>query len=342
VSGRAGRDLPATFAVTVIVEFENFTAAGEERCAAMLRALAAQGARLAREAGSGDPFLSRLRPPLELIAVFDPRSVGEPVVRDLLHRHLAPAAHAVAARVEPLPGGAYYEQKNHGARLAAGDLLVFLDSDVIPDDGWLEQLIRSFAHPGLRVVGGDAYVAPRDLFTRTVALAWLFPPRAGAGLSRDRWFLANNVAFLRFLFLEHPFPVLPPGVCRGSCVELARTLVRIGAPPYRNSLARVEHAPPAGLRHYLVRGVAEGRDALLEMRRSLGPRRASLRRSVGRASRKWKRAAGTIVAERRRVGLPLLQIPLAAALAGAYYACYLLGDLGVRTFPRAFERRFQH
>jgi glycosyltransferase involved in cell wall biosynthesis len=42
-------------------------------------------------------------------------------------------------------GAGYHAQKHLGAQQATGDILLFLDSDVIPDSGWLAFLLSTFA-----------------------------------------------------------------------------------------------------------------------------------------------------------------------------------------------------
>ena len=53
----------------------------------------------------------------------------------------------------------------------------FLDSDVVPEPGWLDRLLDALAGPGVEVVAGGTYVEPVGLVGKTFALTWFFPLR---------------------------------------------------------------------------------------------------------------------------------------------------------------------
>ena len=44
-------------------------------------------------------------------------------------------------------GGRYYDLKNNGVRLTEGNIVVFLDSDTVPQPGWLSNLLLPFRQP---------------------------------------------------------------------------------------------------------------------------------------------------------------------------------------------------
>lgn len=50
--------------------------------------------------------------------------------------------------------------RNIGARLAAGDILAFIDDDAVPEPAWLDHLIAPFADPQVAIAGG--FVLGRD------------------------------------------------------------------------------------------------------------------------------------------------------------------------------------
>jgi glycosyltransferase involved in cell wall biosynthesis len=59
----------------------------------------------------------------------------------------------------PGPGPA----RNHGASLAQGPLLAFIDCDCIAQPGWITSIAQHFArHPGTDVIGGDVCIARVD------------------------------------------------------------------------------------------------------------------------------------------------------------------------------------
>lgn len=60
-------------------------------------------------------------------------------------------------------------QRNIGAEHATGDLLVFIDSDAFPSDGWLKKIIEAY-HSGWKA-GGGGYRVPAFQLQNKVALA---------------------------------------------------------------------------------------------------------------------------------------------------------------------------
>jgi hypothetical protein len=242
-------------------------------------------------------------------------------------------------RILPASGLHYYELKNFGARLAKGDLVVFLDSDVIPQPNWLVNLVGSFANPEIQVVGGEAYIDPEGLAGKTFALFWFFDRPSTVGrLYKQQQFWANNVAFRKETILRHPFPKLGGGVNRRSCSELAGVLQRHRIDVYRNSRAKVSHPAPNGFRHIVTRAIAEGRDRVFFMHSD--PRESSRRHSLQRLSRHLK-SLGTIVRERESVGLPAWQLPLALGLCATYQLLQFYGEVSARANPDVMRRKFQ-
>jgi len=75
----------------------------------------------------------------------------------------AAAATAAGARVLAIPrqpsGGNPAAARNQGAAAATGDLLVFLDADCLPADGWLPTLLAGH-DAGEEIVGGSFAAAP--------------------------------------------------------------------------------------------------------------------------------------------------------------------------------------
>ncbi len=329
--------------VSVVIEWENAVLAEMDRARGMLRALATQIPEWIerRAASGGDGAVSEGRDPLvEVLVMFDNDEVDGRVVHRVLSEELP--IDTAPARVELVeaPGMAYYAQKNLGAQRAAGDIVLFLDSDVIPQPGWLCGVLMPFEDPGVKVVGGHTYIDPDGLIGQTFALTWVYGLRAEApSLEPKPGFWANNVAFRRDLFLRNPFPVLDDrGTARGACWRLACSLREQGETIWGSTEAQVSHPAPNGLRHYLLRGVAQGRDELLAARRDSDPRRATLRGSLARVAREQRRSIGNILRLRRRVGLSAAGAPAAAAIAATYYLLYLAGDLATRAAPNAMSR----
>jgi hypothetical protein len=337
----------AMLRVSIIIEWENVQIAEMSRCQAMLRQLHKQARALRRQALAAtvtpeSGFLQRFAAPVEVLVLFDDESVAEADVARIVHPIIPPEDRNLELRLVAASGNEYYDQKNFGARQAQGDFVVFLDSDVIPEDGWLEALLGSFENSEVGVVCGNAYIDPSSTFAKAFALAWFFPLRSEDGpVYPTQEFFANNLAFRREILEGFPFPSMPEGMTRGACVALGRSLEENDVGVYRNPSARVSHPPPVGLQNFVNRAVAEGRDDVLingwmrsEQEVALGP-------SLGRFGRRMSGVARNLVSERRRVNLSLSELPIAAGVAGAYYVCYTVGNLLTRVNPKMMRTRFQ-
>jgi hypothetical protein len=284
----------------------------------MLRELLSQTAQL--RAGM------RSRP--ELIILHEP-SVPRSVIDEALRRATAGAEGPFDVRIVGTSGSSYYDQKNIGARLASRDYVLFVDSDVVPEPGWLAALLSSLG-PRVRIVGGSTYVDPKSFFGRAFALFWFFPPRLeAAGLKRSGFFYANNVLFERNLFLAYEFPDLP--LYRGHCTALAEKLRRSRIPLFMRLDARVSHAPPSP-REFIHRALSEGHDVAV---------RAHLQgESSGSGARELRRQFQNL---RKRVNirrdhlkLPAKETAVALSLASAYATLRFVGQqLAARSPERA-------
>ncbi|MBV8538662.1 MAG: glycosyltransferase family 2 protein [Alphaproteobacteria bacterium] len=124
---------------------------------------------------------------------------------------------------EPEPG--LYFARVRAIREAVGDIIVFLDDDAVPDDGWLLGILRPLVRePGIGVCGSIA--RPRWLAPRP---DW-FPER----------FLDEFAAFRHSgRRLSCSFPSYPPGlglaVRRHPCLGLFAHPARMAAPLGRKS-----------------------------------------------------------------------------------------------------------
>jgi len=115
---------------TIVIEWENIQLAEADRCSTMLAELMRQiDAYPADAAGNPAQF--------EVLLVFDEQKMTEADVREFCRQCIPNAARQATLRYVASPGLGYYEQKNLGAREAQGSIVVFLDSDVIPESGWL-------------------------------------------------------------------------------------------------------------------------------------------------------------------------------------------------------------
>jgi len=299
--------------VSIVIEWENVLLAGNSRAEQMLSKVIEQANRLPYcheiliSATSDQPALAQR-----------PQSLRDSIDWQLLthpHQH-------------------YYQLKNLGALRASGDVIAFVDSDVLPEATWLEQLLAPMQEPTTQVCCGRAHIDAHNIYTKAFALFWFFPVRQAvrtqttAPSGRCRWpttehFFANNVAFRRATALAFPFPA-SDATSRGSCLELSHQLHQAGIPILLNNQAWVAHPPPQPGEHFVHRALAQGRDRYL---RSRGISRTIL----GSCWRWLHNSARTLIKiawMHQQVKLAWYQIPAAWIIGLTYYSLYWLGEIG--------------
>jgi hypothetical protein len=305
--------------ISVVVEWENARLSELARAERMLARLGGQMAEVAPRRGLE----------AELIVLYDSDAVDPAVPQTAVATHLDAAAWPGPVRLVAAPGQRYYEQKNEGAALSSGEILVFLDSDVVPEDGWLEAMLAALDDPQVAVVGGEAYHATDTLHDRLFAAFWAFPiRRPSRGVYRCGQFYANNLAVRREAFEADPFPDAP--AFRGQCYALAKSLLRKGIPIHRQGDARVSHPPPRGVRTFFVRALCHGHDTVYWRRRD---RRPGLLGGANPAVAllRWlwhlREVLVRVATRARAVGLGPLGALAAIGLGFAFYTCKLAGEL---------------
>jgi len=303
--------------VSIVTEWENVLLAEEERCVRMLRQLRLQVLASSRS--------------IEVLVVFNPRQVAGTVVDEAVRRYLLPpgdTGRVIPCRIEPAPNLHYYQLKNFGAQLALGNIIVFLDSDVIPEEGWLQAITQPFFdHPEISVLAGHTYLDPNGLLGRAFALGWYFPLRSHSlKLASDtKYFFANNVAFRRHLLEKYPFPEMPEGKTRGACSRLAQILIGEGTVIWSNAAAQTSHPPPNGFSHFLIRGFAQGRDwAITKHEQGTGRLVCSFIALRNVFSDSFNMSIRTI-RNGHTIALPFWQAPIAVGIMSIYYIEICLG-----------------
>jgi hypothetical protein len=317
--------------ISVIVEWENAKLSELARAERMLAQLGAQMAAAARE--------RNVR--AELIVLYDSNAVDPAVPGAAIAAHIDQATWPGTVSLVPAPGQRYYEQKNKGAQLASGEILVFLDSDVVPDEGWLQGLLSAMSDPDVAIVGGETYLATETLYDRLFAAFWQFAPkRPPRGVYLHTYFYANNFAVRREIFLANPFPDALS--YRGQCAQLARSLRGQGIPIYRQGHSNVSHPPPQGAQTFVARALCRGHDAVYW--KSRFPHGALLHTNPAAALLRWIRELWQVlvrVATRARaVGLGPLGAVAALGLGFVYYTVKFAGEVIAFFAPEAIRRKF--
>ncbi len=307
----------AAFDGSLVIEWDNPRLAGGGRARRMMESLSRQLGEVATRwevivCGSPEVLTGELMEEIGEV-------LGEWGGRVDLRFVPAPAA------VTETGAAPYFELKNYGAAQASGELLVFLDSDVVPEEGWLRALAGTFDDPAVEVATGAVHLEGEGLYADAVAMFWFFAPRReGGGVEETRHFFANNVAFRRELFERFPFPSLA-GTNRGACRRLAATLREHGVRIYLNRAARVSHPPPATYRHFAMRALSHGRDNYVS---------EGAMRTLGRFVAGLGEAAWRPVARFRGLGVPAVEVPAGWALGAAYWGLHLAGFVIAAVHPR--------
>lgn len=102
---------------------------------------------------------------------------------------------------EPTPGPG--PARSHGARLARGAILAFVDCDCIPQPGWIAGIARHMAeHPACDVLGGDVRIAFANPRRPTAIEAYeaVFGYRMQLYIQRDGYAATCNLAMRRAAF----------------------------------------------------------------------------------------------------------------------------------------------
>ena len=240
-------------------------------------------------------------------------------------------------------GLTFYQMNLRGAVLACGNFIIFLDSVVIPETGWLEALIISIFTDGVQLVFGNTYIEPTGLLGKAFALGWFFPLRStSGGLEVGARGYSNNIAFSRELFLSYPFEPIP-GTTRSGMSGLLRTLEAAGIPVHKCHDAQVSHPAPNGLVHMIRRAMAHGRDIYLKS--SHESRATGNHRRLNNAlQNEWDRYTAGVsrtVRQYDKVELSPIMIPVILAGITLYYLSFATASLLTHVAPKPMSRWFQ-
>jgi hypothetical protein len=298
---------------SIVLEWETVADGGVDRAERGLREVNRQLAELCKE----------MAEPAEVIISYEERTVSSRELRAILDLAAGPDGWACPVLLVPVPDGThYYEKKNVGGRASKNSIIVFVDTDLIPDLNWLRNILRAFDDWSISVLLGATHLDHVTTYEMAVALIWIFDPATeGRGIQPLRRYSSNNLAFRRELFLKFPFPEHP--TYRGQCGDLGETLLRMGIPMAEHTDARASHPPPP-LRGFVHRAWSAGQDEQFYANQRTETTYKS-------ALRQWWRDYG-VVARRIRERRKLLRPTPAAERLGwllgwAYYGIKAAGYL---------------
>jgi hypothetical protein len=312
-----------------VVELENAQLSGLERAGQMLKVLQEQ-------AIAHRPQPSR---PPQIVILYDKHETDSRMVEQIVAESLDLNAWDVAINIVGTDKLKYYELKNYGVSLTDRDIVLFIDSDTIPEPGWLTGLLSAIDEPNRSVVCGNTYVASETFLGRASNLFWIFETRSESDDLREIDYLyANNVAFKRSVLERYPFPDLES--FRGQCHVLSEQLRRDGVTIYRHDGSRLAHPPPGGIAHFLKRAIWQGHDEVTIGRiRAAGTRQVSLAGSFDRFKDRVRMMLDRTARHRRDIGLSWPGAVGAVAIGGVYCVFQLFGEVVTYASPK-FVRRY--
>jgi hypothetical protein len=318
--------IPQQLDLTIILEWENVLLSGNERCLKMLQNL-------------GRQIEESLRT-IEILVCYNPSQIAASQIETILSDHLAlnltRDEKKISLQLCAAEDEHYFALKNKGANLANGDIILYIDSDVIPEGNWLAEISEPFfTNPKVDVLAGNTYLSFQTLREKAFAVGWFFPLRNPNNTchANATHFFANNVAFRKKTILDHPFPPMPEGCTRGSCFALARQLIKANIPIWHNSAARADHPAPTNLKHTIIRAFAEGRDYLLN-RGHAKSSTSSVLTVILWSLRKQAGVCLKIKDRRKQAGLSSLQAMLAICIMTVYYQLAAIGGILTSLFPK--------
>ena len=307
--------------VSIVLEWDNAVVGGTDRARRVLDALGAQ--------------VVELDPDIEVLIVFDDSMIDGATMHQIVSEHLPTD---LATTLVPHRGSRYYEQKNIGGMRARGEILVFLDSDTLPEDRWLTEIVRAFDDPTVQVAAGQVSTGYASFAGKAFALTWNFPLRTNDGPPHPtHHFNANTVAFRRSIFDRHPFRL--DARFRGPCHTLAEELTANGIEILAIPNARAIHPAPSGFVYVIQRALCQGHDRLLTYR--MRGTRAPFLHSLKVLGSDVKGSVTRVARLHRDVDLPVWQVPAAIAVAAWYYTWSWLGCVTTMIRPTFIRRRFR-
>jgi Glycosyl transferase family 2 len=306
-----------TLSYSVVVELENANTIGCPDVGETLRVLAEQIAELSPAGPSTRPQV--------IFAHGGSESESDGVVESI-RRGVPRLCEVARVCCVGVPEGRYYELKNAGIAQADGELIVLLDSDMVPEVGWLRTLLTPFERPEVLVTNGHTYLGHSGFMSRMLAIVWMFPLRDyDDRKANSRPLNANNCAFRAEWIRANPFPI--DNGFKVGCTKLMKRAEQLGVKMIRVP-AYAEHAPLQGWRFLFWRAMVTGRDADRKFTDIKSPSRPKrLLSAVKYWLRMESRVVRRVLGLHRHVAMPLWEIPAAIAVGCSFYSVVFLGQL---------------
>lgn len=316
--------------VSIIIEWENTLLAEMNRPMEMLRRLGTQVEKVHAERNTD----------FELLVAFNDEDIEESIPRQIVLDTIDPKSWAGTIKFQCATGRHYYELKNFAADKAEGNVIIFLDSDVVPDDGWLSSMLSSLDDPEIQFVAGNTYMSTEDFIGKCFAVFWIFKPRQPFSDKHIRSsFYANNIAFRKAFFLQNKFPV--EACYRGQCGALASSLKGNGFQIVHHGRAWVSHPAPNGFSHFVARAAAKGHDNVYWNRKKHGSWAASPIGAVARFVANLGTVLFRMISRPAKIGVGPISA-LGGAIVGAAYHSIVFSSEIVSFFNPRFIRRNIH
>jgi hypothetical protein len=321
---------PSPTRICIVVEWENAIFSEQDRIPLLFSVLAKEAEALGE--------------PIEILVLYNPEQVDREKLRNLVASHFHTESGLISVEVDGVADKHYYDLKNYGVVKSKGDIIVFADSDIVPESGWLRALVGHLdENPDIGVVAGYTYITPIDFVNRAFAAGWFFPLRPDSIETSEpaNFLFANNCAYRRNVFLSHPFRVENNGETRGACGRQLQELKKNGFRTVNSTLALAGHPAPNGLRRIVVRALAEGRDhALGVIKRN---KTTSVLRFFKMPFRRIGKTIWNVASDesRRKIKSNIIEAPAIVLFMIAYYAIYISGGVAAIFSPSFVKNKWR-
>lgn len=147
--------------------------------------------------------------------------------------------------------------RNAGALAATGDVLLFLDDDILVEEGFLAAHAKNYENPSTVAVAGQVLEGSRETVDDLPARAmnaetgWLYFPRNYTGRCETGWMMAGNFSIRKQVFIE--VGGMDAWYKRGAFREESDFAMRFAQKSYR-----FQYDPKASLYHLGMHGAPMG------------------------------------------------------------------------------------